>query len=103
MFKKPINLQGQTLLKGSDRKRIREILKKNFPHLDQNSIDLLWPIKGNDKLTPLNVKIVEEIHSVKISGTHSIIYLVNKTPYFFDLTGRNDMLPSGTVKKLTPF
>mmetsp|Transcript_43304 Transcript_43304/g.60783 ORF Transcript_43304/g.60783 Transcript_43304/m.60783 type:complete len:304 (-) Transcript_43304:72-983(-) len=81
MFKKPFKVTGSNLVKRSVKRNLINQLKKEFTNLSDEEWQQLIPPK-------------QDLTTSKISGTHTIIYSVENTPYFFDVDGRNDFYPS---------
>ena len=84
MFKKPFKLQTQNLLKGSDKKKFRDIVSRQFSaRLRPEDLDLLVPLKGN-------------VSTAKIADSRMVLYFLESEPIFLDMNGRNDLIPTGS-------
>ncbi|PSN35430.1 Eukaryotic translation initiation factor 2D [Blattella germanica] len=75
MFLKPFKVKSNTLLRGSERKRIKSLLMKAFPHLTENQVDEILPPKESLSV----VKLITH------GGTLVLVYVVNKDPVVFDV------------------
>lgn len=75
MFKKSFRVKTHTALKGSDRKKIRADILKNFKCLDEESLNEVLPNKGDVTI----MKICTN------SGENALIYFFQKNPMFFEL------------------
>lgn len=71
------------LIKGSERKKLKESLVKEFPEISREDLDTLIPIKGDD------------IYVHKVLGTRILVYANGKDPLFFDMNGKGDFYPTG--------
>ncbi len=83
MFKKPFKLQSQNNLKSSEKKKLKDSLLKAYPHVTSEEFD---SVLGGSK---------DNLALGKISGTYTLIYLLQGQPLFFDLDGRGDFYPTG--------
>lgn len=83
MFKKPFKTKS-TIVKTSDRKKLKEAILRAYPALSSEALDSVLPSKG------------DSVTSAKITGTYTIIYYVDNDPMFFDIDSRNTILPTGT-------
>lgn len=81
MFKKTFKAQSTNKLKTSDKKKLRDTVKRVFPALKEDDLELLLPLKG-------------DVCVSKISGTHTLIYSLDGEPLFIDTTGRNSLFPT---------
>lgn len=84
MFKKPFRIKSQTSMKGSDRKKLRAEIQKNYPNLDECFATEIIPNK-------------EEVTVVKIylhTGENAFIYSVNKIPVLFEIDKQKILYPS---------
>ncbi|CAG6021603.1 eukaryotic translation initiation factor 2D isoform 2-T2 [Menidia menidia] len=75
MFAKPFRVKSNTVIKGSDRRKLKADLSVAFPSLSADELSELVPNK-------------EEINVVKIyahKGEAVTIYVLQKTPLFFEL------------------
>ncbi|KAL3868819.1 hypothetical protein ACJMK2_041578 [Sinanodonta woodiana] len=75
MFKKPFQVKTQTLMKGSDRRRLKADIGKLFPQLTSECLSEMIPNK-------------EEMTVTKIfthAGDSAFIYSVQKKPLFFEV------------------
>jgi predicted ribosome-associated RNA-binding protein Tma20 len=85
MWKKTFKTRS-TILKGSDRKKLKEAILKYYPALSKDALDELLPQKG------------DSVSSAKVQNSYTIIYLVDNEPVFFDVDSRNTLYPTGTYK-----
>ncbi|MED6241137.1 hypothetical protein ATANTOWER_031751 [Ataeniobius toweri] len=78
MFAKPFRVKSNTVLKGSDRRKLKADLSAAFPSLSADDLSELAPNK-------------EEINVVKIyahKGEAVTLYVLHKNPLFFELEKR---------------
>eukprot|EP01112_Ceratiomyxa_fruticulosa_P020694 TRINITY_DN7131_c0_g1_i1.p1 TRINITY_DN7131_c0_g1~~TRINITY_DN7131_c0_g1_i1.p1 ORF type:complete len:615 (-),score=137.22 TRINITY_DN7131_c0_g1_i1:87-1931(-) len=88
MFKKPIKVKTQNILKGSERKKLRELVARSFPNAKEEDILSLIPTK-------------EEVSVLKIAQSRMLIYLLGKEPILFDPNDDNDIYPTAfTLHKI---
>lgn len=82
LFKKPFKTSGNNVVKKSVKRNLVNTLKKTYPNLTDEEWHELMPPKG------------AELSICKMQGTHTVIYLLENTPLFFDVDGRGDLYPS---------
>jgi len=82
MWKKEFKSRS-SILKTSDRKKLKETILKQFPALPVAALDELLPSKG------------DSVTSSKVQGTYTIIYSVDNEPMFFDVDSRSTIYPTG--------
>jgi len=85
MWKKDFKSRS-SILKTSERKKLKETLLRQYPDLSPLALDQLLPSKG------------DSVTSSKVQGTYTIIYSVDNDPVFFDVDSRNTIYPTGTSK-----
>jgi predicted ribosome-associated RNA-binding protein Tma20 len=105
MWKKDFKVQSQVLVKRSEIKKFKGSLQQAFPILQQqqqistNDSNQEANSVNNEQVEPNPLSILfppkEDVTQVKISGSHTLIYVVKKQPLFFDLDGRGDFYPTG--------
>ncbi|XP_045160604.2 eukaryotic translation initiation factor 2D-like isoform X2 [Mercenaria mercenaria] len=84
MFKKPFRVKSQSSMKGSDRKKLRLEIQKNFNGTDTETVADIIPNK-------------EEVTIVKIythAGDNAFIYCVNKQPLLFEMDKQKVLVPT---------
>jgi predicted ribosome-associated RNA-binding protein Tma20/translation initiation factor 1 (eIF-1/SUI1) len=91
MWKKPFKSRS-SILKTSERKKLKEALLRLYPALTAESLDALIPSKG------------DSVTSCKVQASYTIIYSVDNEPLFFDADSRNTLYPTVyALWKLPPF
>lgn len=78
MFAKPFRVKSNTVIKGSDRRKLKTDIAAAFPVLSADELSELVPNK-------------EELNVVKIyahKGDAVTLYVLNKNPFFFELEKR---------------
>ncbi len=45
MFKKPFKTQQQSLLKSSDKRKLRDNIHRNFPEVPEDQLNIILPVK----------------------------------------------------------
>lgn len=83
MWGKPFKGRS-SILKTSDRKKLKESILKSYPALTIEALDSLIPSKG------------DSVTSTKVQGGYTVIYCVDNEPVFFDVDSRNTLYPTGT-------
>jgi hypothetical protein len=83
MFKKGFKIQNSTLVKTSEKKRLRDVAQRSFPRLSYEQLDFIMPAKSQVAVT-------------KVGGSHTLVYVIDGQPIFIDSDGRgNDLIPTG--------
>lgn len=82
MFKKEVAIQSKNLLSGSDRKKLREALKRNYVDITPETLDAIIPLK-------------QEFSVAKIKGSTTLVYFLKEQPVLFDIEGRSVLFPTG--------
>jgi translation initiation factor 2D len=82
MWKKPFTAHKKTLLKSSDKRKLKEQLLQAFRGLKQEDLEELIPQKADVSVT-------------KVQGSHTLIYTKDEQPLFIDSDGRQNFYPSG--------
>ena len=81
MFKKDRDLaeRSRSLLKNKETKKLKEVFLTKFPRLTETELDALI---GKEQFTRIYL------------ATKTIVYSVGDVPYFIDVEGRNNIIPT---------
>lgn len=82
MFKKHVQPHSTHVLSGKDVKTLRRDVLKAFPSITEEQLSEVLPAKAN-------------VTQTKLLNSRCVVYgIENGNPLFFDLEGRNQLLPT---------
>ena len=100
MFLKPFRVKSNTQMKGSDKKKLKATLKKHFPNLSDDDLNILLPTKDEIVVSKIYT-FAEESVLLYIHGKNTVFFELEKEKIFYPsvytLWKNPDLLPCFTT------
>ena len=100
MFLKPFRVKSNTQMKGSDKKKLKATLKKHFPKLSEDDLNILLPTKDEIVVSKIYT-FAEESVLLYIHGKNTVFFELEKEKIFYPsvytLWKSPDLLPCFTT------
>ena len=100
LFLKPFRVKSNTQMKGSDKKKLKTTLKKHFPKLTDDQLNLLLPTKDEVVVSKI-FTFSEESVLLYIHAKNTVFFEVEKDrmfyPSVYTLWACPDLLPAFTT------
>ena len=100
MFLKPFRVKSNTQMKGSDKKKLKATLKKHFPKLSDEDLNILLPTKDEIVVSKIYT-FAEESVLLYIHGKNAVFFELEKEKIFYPsvytLWKNPDLLPCFTT------
>ena len=88
MFLKPFRVKSNTQMKGSDKKKLKATLKKHFPKLSDEDLNILLPTKDEIVVSKIYT-FAEESVLLYIHGKNAVFFELEKEKIFYPSVSEN--------------